>query len=150
MVACTTKPCAYHAALVLQVHMHVHICGTCMFFMCIFTYLASCLAQSCIHSILHTLRGSVTVTVLTFHICACCSAWRCFQPEHLHCPFAATSTHSFTRTVLSYFVSTKQIPAQACSLSHTHMLSVAASHLPVTTACARCKIPHFLPLSHIS
>lgn len=108
-----------------------------VFFICISTYLAFCLARSCIHSILHAHLGVSHCDCLYLsHSCVCCSAWRCVQSQHLHCPFAPTFTHSFTRTVLFCFVSTKQIPVQACSLSRTCFLLQPHIYLSLLRALA--------------
>jgi len=80
-----------------------------------------------------TLRGDLTLTVFTTHKALLshslvhtvgheCRARRYAQSQHPHFPLAPALTHSLACTALFYFVSTKQIPIQACSLSHTCFL----------------------------
>lgn len=135
MVACNIKPRACHAALVLQAHMHVHIHGTCVLYL--YIHLSGLPSCTVLHSqYLAHLGVSHCDCLYLSHSCVCCSARRCVQSQHLHCPFAPTFTHSFTRTVLFCFVSTKQIPVQAHSLSCTCFLLQPHIYLSLLRALA--------------
>lgn len=77
-----------------------------------------------------TLRAYLTRTRLfsqcffltPVHISAGVLCMEICQSQLPHFPLAPTFTHSLACTVLFYFVSTKQIPIQAGSLSHTCFL----------------------------
>ena len=63
-----------------------------------------------------------------------CRAWRYAQSQHPHFPLAPTFTHTLACTVLFYFASTKQIPVQAYSLSHTCFMLQPHTYLSLLQA----------------
>lgn len=91
------------------------------------------------------LRGYLAPTLFTTHrplfshslvhpVADECRAQTYAQSQHPHFPLAPTFTHSLACTILFYFTSTKQIPIQAPSLSHTCFLLQLRAHLSLLQA----------------
>lgn len=136
VAACTSYACS--AALVLQVHVHVN--GTSL--LCVYApiWLLPCTVLHSQH-LACTLRGSHCDCLHLSHSCAHCDIWRDALSQYS--ALFLILMHSFTFAVLCPLSrSCRHAPCYTCSFCCTLMLTC---HYCVHY----CRIPQFLPLSHI-